>query len=102
MAQLIEESSYITIKFPLTRGDEETVRSINLPAPKELVGDIQTGFNSLITRFTTSRQYVEWLFQPTNWRDTDTAEEAWQCDLTQATYEIVNTTRTSGGYEPES
>ena len=103
MAQVIEESSYVTIKFPLKRGNEETVRSINLPAPKQAAG-VATGFNNLLAEYSGSGSYagaIVYLFQPSNWRDTDTAEEAWQLsDATAITYEIVETTRTSGGYEP--
>ncbi len=102
MAQTIETSRYITIKVPLTRGDEETTRSFNLPAPKELITDLQDGFDTFIALFHTGGTYantINWLFQPTNWRDTDDDEEAWQCaDVTKITYELVDTTRTSGGY----
>ena len=102
MAQTIETSNYITIKIPLTRGDEETIRTINLPSPKELITDIQTGFDNLIAAFNTGGAYagaLHWLFQPTNWRDNNSVEEAWECaDITKITYELVETTRTSGGY----
>ena len=101
MAQIIETSNYITIKFPLVRGTEETVRSINLPAPKELVTDIQTGFDNLINEYIgAAAPILDYLFQPTNWRDTDVAEEAWRLkSVNEITYELVNTTRTSGGYQ---
>lgn len=101
MAQTIETSNYLTIKIPLTRDGEETTRSINLPVPKELIGDVQTAFDNLITYFSSGdgANTINWLFQPTNWRDEDDAEEAWQCaDLTKITYELVETTRTSGGF----
>ena len=104
MAQTIETNRYITIKFPLTRGDEETSRSINLPVPKELITSIETAFNGLIAQYSAGGSHegvLRWLFQPTNWRDTDDAEEAWECaDPAKITYEVVETTRTSGGYEP--
>lgn len=102
MAQLIETSNYITIKVPLTRGSEETTRSFNLPLPKDDMTEIQSGFDTLIAAFNTGGTYantINYLFQPTNWRDTDAAEEAWQCaDVTKISYEVVNTIRTSGGY----
>lgn len=102
MAQTIESSNYITIKVPLVRDSEEAIRTFNLPVPKELIGDVQTGFNTVIANYATGgskASRINYLFQPTNWRDNDSSEEAWNCpDITKISYEVVDTTRTSGGY----
>lgn len=100
MAQTIETSNYLSIKFPLTRNGEETSRTLNFPFPIELAGTIQTELNRIITKYSTIHSGspdfpgYQYLVQPTNWRDTDETEEAWQCDWTKITAELVQTTKT--------
>lgn len=100
MADTITSSSYLTIKFPLTKDNETTSRSINVPNPKSNIVELNQARSTILTTMR-SIDGIQYLFQPSNWRDTDEEEEAWQLGSEDSIeFELTSTTKTKlGGTE---
>lgn len=94
MADTITTTSYLTIKFPLTRDGEESSRSISLPNPVVNSVTLATFKENFLTALEGITGY-QWIFQPTNWRDDDDQDNAWQLNTSKnIEFELVQTTRT--------
>lgn len=98
MADVITESQYISLKFPLIRGDEETVRTINIPNSIDNAITARTALNAIKAKYSNVQNFpgFEYMLQPSNWRDTDDDEEAWQLkDWNEVELEMVYTSKTT-------
>lgn len=98
MADVITESQYISLKFPLIRGDEETVRTINIPNAIDNLSTIRTALNAIKAKYSNAENFAgfEYMLQPSNWRDTDDNEEAWQLkSWSEVELELVYSSKTT-------
>lgn len=79
MPDTITSSSYLSVKFNLDRDGDKTSRTINLPEPKTNLITLNEARDQFLTDFNAISGH-QYLIQPSNWRDTDDSEEAWQLD----------------------
>lgn len=94
MADTVTSSSYVSIKFPIIRNGEEAVRIISVPEAKSSIQDLKTGKSDFLNAIRTAIG-IDYLIQPTNWRDTDETEEAWVLDTNrQPEFEVKTSTST--------
>lgn len=93
MADVITSSRYLTVKFPLQRGEERTSRSINIPYALQDVSEIRDVIPAWRTLVSGKSGY-QWAIQPNGWRDTDQSEEAWQLtNINEVEFELTTTTK---------
>lgn len=76
--------------FELSRDDERTTRSIEIPYPIENNASLQSAVDAANALYTNSSEQMNLFVQPSTWRDTNSSEESWA--TTGVYYEKVTTT----------
>jgi len=82
--------------FELSRGEDTTTRSIDVPYPKTNVESLQSSIDSVNSVFASDNS-MNTCIQPATWRDNNVTEEQWT--TTRVYYEVVVTSVTP--VEPE-
>lgn len=102
MADIVTSSTYLSVKIPLERDDEETSRTLSIPEPKTNVIQLKQGIASFMSFFESLTDDGKLYFiQPSNWRDDDDEETAWSIkggNVNNIEFELTETQKTKVDY----